>query len=92
MVYEGDSIFDEILPINQKFIYLYALQLHFQKDLFVCYATSKSQLYSLFPTLHYPFSGFYHMLVWWPSWSCDLDHLYKFVSPLHKEAPDKIWL
>ena len=29
---------------------------------------------------------------WRPSWSCDLDHLYKLSFPLHKEAPHKIWL
>ena len=26
-----------------------------------------------------------------PSWSCDLDHLYKLSFPLPKEAPHKIW-
>ena len=38
------------------------------------------------------FKGFYHIWVWQPSWSCDLDHLYKFSFPLLKEAPHKIWL
>ena len=28
----------------------------------------------------------------WPSWSCDLDHLYKLSSPLPKETSHKIWL
>ena len=23
------------------------------------------------------FRGFYNIPVWWPSWSCDLDNLYK---------------
>ena len=29
---------------------------------------------------------------WWPSWSCDLDHLHKLCFPLPKEAPHEIWL
>ena len=37
-------------------------------------------------------SGFEHFLAWRPSWSCDLDHLYKLSFPLPKEAPHKIWL
>ena len=32
------------------------------------------------------------ILAWRPSWSCDLDHLYKLSFPLPKEAPHKIWL
>ena len=36
--------------------------------------------------------AFYHIWAWWPSWSCDLDHLYKLSSPLPKEALHKIWL
>ena len=35
---------------------------------------------------------FYHIWAWWPSWSCDLDLLYKLSFPLPKEAPHKIWL
>ena len=27
------------------------------------------------------FKGFYHIWAWRPSWSCDLDHLYKLGSP-----------
>ena len=42
--------------------------------------------YSLF------FYYFYHIRAWRPSWSCDLDHLYKLSFPLPKEAPYKIWL
>ena len=38
------------------------------------------------------FKGFYHISAWRPSWSCDLDHLYKLSFPLPKEAPHKIWL
>ena len=38
------------------------------------------------------FKGFYHIRAWRPSWSCDLDHLYKLLFPLPKEAPHKIWL
>ena len=38
------------------------------------------------------FKGFYHIWAWWPSWSCDPDHLYKLSFPLPKEAPHKIWL
>ena len=50
--YEGDSICNEIVPINQKVLYLYALQLHCQNDLLLGYTTAKSQLSSSFPTLH----------------------------------------
>ena len=35
------------------------------------------------------FKGFYHIWAWRPSWSCDLDHLYKLSFPLPKEAPIK---
>ena len=38
------------------------------------------------------FEGFYHIWLWLPSWSCDLDHLYKLSFPYHKEAQHKIWL
>ena len=38
------------------------------------------------------FKGFYHIWAWRPSWSCDLDHLYKLSFPLPKEAPHTIWL
>ena len=33
------------------------------------------------------FSGFYHIWVWRPYLSCDLDHLYKLSFNLPKEAP-----
>ena len=89
MVYERDSICNEIVPINQKVLNLYALQLHFQKDLLLCYTTAKSQLSSSFPTLHNLLLGFYHMLAWWPSWSCDPDHLYNFVSPFTRRLQMK---
>ena len=52
MWYEGDSICNEFVPINQTVSYLYALQLHSQKDLLLGYTTAKSQLSSSFPTLH----------------------------------------
>ena len=54
--YEGDSICNEIVPINQKVFYLYALQLHSQNDLLLGYTDAKSQLSSSFPTLHNPLS------------------------------------
>ena len=38
------------------------------------------------------FKGFYHIWAWRPSWSCDLDDLYKLLFSLPKEAPHKIWL
>ena len=38
------------------------------------------------------FEGFYHIWAWRPSWSCDVDHLYKLSFPLPKEVPHKIWL
>ena len=37
------------------------------------------------------FKGFYHIWAWWPSWSCDQDHLYKLSFTLPKEAPHEIW-
>ena len=45
------------------------------------------------PVLENIFKGFNHIWAWWPSWSCDLDHLYKLSFPLPKEAPHKwLWL
>ena len=38
------------------------------------------------------FKGFYHILAWRPSWSCDPDAAKKISFPLSKEAPHKIWL
>ena len=38
------------------------------------------------------FKGFYHIWAWWPSWSCDLNHLYKLWFTLPKEAPHEIWI
>ena len=35
---------------------------------------------------------FYHIWAWRPSYSCDLDYLYKILFPLPTEAPHKIWL
>ena len=32
------------------------------------------------------FKGFCHIWAWRPSWSCDLDHLYKLWFPLPKET------
>ena len=34
--------------------------------------------------------GFYHIWAWRPSWSCDMDHLYKLWFPLPKDALHKI--
>ena len=36
--------------------------------------------------------GFYHILTWRPSWSCDQDHLSKLSFPHPIEAPYEIWL
>ena len=36
------------------------------------------------------FYGFYHIWAWRPSWSCDLDHLYKCSFPLPKDAPHEV--
>ena len=30
---------------------------------------------------------FYHIWVWWPSWSCDQDHLNKLLFPHPKKSP-----
>ena len=38
------------------------------------------------------FEGFYHIWALRPSWSCDLDHLYKLSFPLPKEAPQNLAL
>ena len=38
------------------------------------------------------FEGFYHVWAWRPSWSCDLDHLYKLLCHFPREAPHKYWL
>ena len=32
------------------------------------------------------FKSFYHIWAWRPSWSCDVDHLYKLSFPLPTEA------
>ena len=37
-------------------------------------------------------SGIYQTWAWWPSWSCDLNHLYKLLFPFIIEPPHKIWL
>ena len=36
--------------------------------------------------------GFNHIWTWWPSWSCDLNQLYKLSFPLPKEAHMKFGL
>ena len=36
--------------------------------------------------------GFYHIWPWWPSWSCDQDHLSKLLFPYPIETPYEIWL
>ena len=38
-------------------------------------------------TIENIFKSFYHIWVWWPSWPCDLDHLYRFSFPLAMKAP-----
>ena len=38
------------------------------------------------------FQGFHHIWAWWPSWSCDLGHLYKLLFPLPKDTPYEGWL
>ena len=35
--------------------------------------------------------GFYHILVWLSSWSCDQNVLYKFWLTYHKESSHEIW-
>ena len=34
------------------------------------------------------FKGFYHTWAWWPSWSCDCDHLYKLLFPFSRRGED----
>ena len=43
-VYEGDSICNDIVPINRKVLHLYALELQSPKDMLLDYSTVKSQL------------------------------------------------
>ena len=38
------------------------------------------------------FKGFYHIWAWQPSWSCDLDHLYKLSSPFPRRLHIKLAL
>ena len=38
------------------------------------------------------FEGFLPIWAWRPSWSSDLDNLYKLSFPLPKGTPHKIWL
>ena len=38
------------------------------------------------------FKGVYHIWELRPSWSCDRDHFYKFMSPLPNELNIKFWL
>ena len=41
------------------------------------------------------FNGFYHIWAWWPSRSCDLDHLYmSYILSFHlpKEAQHELWV
>ena len=38
------------------------------------------------------FIDFYHIRALQPSWSCDLDHLFKLSFPIPKAAPQEIWL
>ena len=51
-MYEGDSICNGIVPINQKVLYLYASKLCSEKDLLLNNTNEKSQFPSSFPTLH----------------------------------------
>ena len=51
------------------------------------------------PEGHWPFGsgeeifeGFYHIWVWWPSWSCDPDPANKHLFPYPTGAPYEIWL
>ena len=37
------------------------------------------------------FKGFSYLYPWQPSWSCELDHLYKLFFPLPKDAPHEVW-
>ena len=38
------------------------------------------------------FYGFYHIWAWRPSWSCDLDHLYKLYFPFPRRLHIKFGL
>ena len=34
---------------------------------------------------------FYHIWTWWPSWSCDLNHLQSLLFPYPMKALQEIW-
>ena len=38
------------------------------------------------------FKEFYHILVWQPSWSCDMDHVDEFSFPCTYKLTFKNWL
>ena len=53
---------------------------------------AKFQAHRTFSSGEEDFLIFYHKWAWRPSWSCDQDHFYKFMSPLPNEPLSKIWL
>ena len=38
------------------------------------------------PVLEKIFKGFYHIWAWWPSWSCDQDHVNRFFISVYLKA------
>ena len=56
-----------------------------------CYTPSFVEIGPLVPEKKI-FYCFYHIWAWRPSWSCDLDHLYKLSFPLPMDAPHEVWL
>ena len=52
---------------------------------------SKFQVYQPFDSREEDFERFF-IWAWWPSWSCDINHLYplSFFHPM--KAPHEIWL
>ena len=38
------------------------------------------------------FKGFCYLQTWRPSWSCDLDYLYKLLFSFPQDTPHEVWL
>ena len=59
-----------------------------------CYTPSFVEISPPVPEKNICLRFFKHIWAWRPSWSCDLDHLYKvsFPPPPPKDAPHDVWL
>ena len=55
-----------------------------------CYIPSFVEIGRLIPEKI--FEGFYHIWMWWPSWSREQHHVYNFLFPCTQMLTYKIWL